>query len=224
MSRRGGSSGVRVTGGEHKGRTLRVPRGARPTEGRVREALFSIWGAELPGGRFLDLFAGSGAVAVEAAGRGALTVVAVEADRRASHRLQGNVDHLGLGDLVEVRRGRLPELLGRWASEGRAQPGEGEAPGPFDLIFADPPYDFREYPELLRAAATVLAEGGQIAVEHSARVELPVELPAVGGTGGARGEDPLPRPLVRADVRRYGECALSFYRRLAGNLRPELDG
>ena len=194
MSRRG----VRITGGDLKGRTATVPRSARPTEGRVREALFSIWRREVPGCRFLDLFAGSGAVAAEAAGRGALTVVAVESDRRALRCLEENLQELGLEGIVEAHRGALPGVLETWM-EKRTMP-------PFHLIFADPPYDFGAheggYEGLLRAAEPLLVEDGQICVEHSVRVELPVEIATASG------------PLIRADLRRYGESALSFYRRL----------
>lgn len=182
---------VRITGGVFKGHSLTVPPGARPTEGRVREALFSIWREPLEeGARVLDLFAGSGAVGLEAAGRGALRVVCIEANRRAVSALQGNRDRLREA-LVEIRRLELPgglrELLAPDA-------------GAFDLIFADPPYRFAEYPALLEGAAPLLAEHGEIAVEHSARVHLPEE---IGG-------------LIRVDRRRYGESALSFYRRAPG--------
>jgi len=190
--------GMRITGGDLKGRTVAVPRTARPTEGRVREALFSIWRREVPGSRFLDLFAGSGVVAAEAAGRGALSVVAVESDRRALQCLEANLRELHLEGIVEIHRGTLPGVLEGWTEEGRA---------PFHLIFADPPYGFAAhegaYEELLRAAEPLLAEDGQICIEHSARVELPAEV-AAGSV-----------PLIRADVRSYGESALSFYRRLS---------
>lgn len=178
---------VRVTGGLHRGRYLVVPDGARPTEGRVREALFSIWHEPLEGGaRLLDLFAGSGVVGLEAAGRGALRVVCVERDRRAFSLLQGNRDRLGEA-LVEIRRGELPGVLTELLTRGD---------GPFDLVFADPPYKFSAYVELLAGVEPLLAEDGEVAIEHSARTEMPVE------AGG----------LIRVDQRRYGECALSFYR------------
>lgn len=185
---------VRVTGGELRGRLVTVPGTARPTEGRVREALFSIWARELPGSRFLDLFAGSGVVAIEAASRGALSVIAVESDPKACRQLEANLRHLGLSGVVEPWQGALPaQLTERRDQEGRS----------IHLIFADPPYAFEGYRELLAAAEPLLAEDGRIAIEHSARVELPSEV-ACGS-----------RPLVRAEVRRYGESALSFYCRLA---------
>ncbi len=176
--------GVRVTGGTLRGRGLAVPPGARPTEGRVREALFSIWSDRLDGARVLDLFAGSGVVGIEAAGRGALEVLAVDDDPCAVRTIAENAGRLAAGG-VEIRRLKLPGGLARLA--GRA----------FDLVFADPPYAWSGYPALLAAAAPHLAPDGEIAVEHSARHDLP----------------PTAGPLVRTDVRRYGESSLSFYRR-----------
>jgi 16S rRNA (guanine966-N2)-methyltransferase len=179
-------SGVRISGGEFRGRNLAVPPGARPTEGRVREALFSIWRDRLEGARVLDLFAGSGAVALEALSRGALSALAVDGDLRAVKTLESNAERLG-ERLLEIRRLSLPAGLTRLLEE-RA--------GPFDLVYADPPYNFAPYPELLEAVVPLLAPDGEIAAEHSSRRELPIE---VG-------------PLTRVDVRRYGESAVSFYR------------
>ncbi|MGB5294908.1 MAG: RsmD family RNA methyltransferase, partial [Thermoanaerobaculia bacterium] len=85
MTRR---SGVRISGGRFRGRSLPVPATARPTSARLREALFDIWRDRVPGARFLDLFAGSGAVGLEALSRGASFVVFVENDRDAVRRLQ----------------------------------------------------------------------------------------------------------------------------------------
>lgn len=182
--------GVRITGGELRGRGVAVPPGARPTEGRVREALFSIWSGRLDGARFLDLFAGSGVVALEALSRGALAAVAVDDDPRAVRALEANAARLG-ERLLQIRRLSLPDGLARLAEQGS---------GPFDLVFADPPYDFGSYEELLRGLPPLLAADAEIAVEHSSRRELPLEA----------------GPLTRVDVRRYGESAVSFYRRGAG--------
>ncbi|HVT19231.1 MAG TPA: 16S rRNA (guanine(966)-N(2))-methyltransferase RsmD [Thermoanaerobaculia bacterium] len=182
--------GVRITGGAFRGRGLAVPAGARPTEGRVREALFSIWRERLPRARFLDLFAGSGVVGLEAAGRGALSVLAVESDVRSVSAIAANAALLGPdeaeGALFAVRRLALPAGLSRLAEEGA---------GPFDLVFADPPYGFDAYDHLLAGLAPLLAPEAEAAVEHSSRRDLP---PAAG-------------PLLRTSVRRYGETALAFY-------------
>jgi 16S rRNA (guanine966-N2)-methyltransferase len=185
--------GVRVSGGEFRGRGLVVPAGARPTEGRVREALFSIWGERILGVRFLDLFAGSGVVGLEAAGRGARSVLAVDADPRAAKILAQNAETVG-AQRFTLRRLPLPAGLARLSSEGV---------GPFDLVFADPPYDFAAYGPLLEAVAPLLdpdtpEEPAEIVIEHSTRNEPP----AAAG------------PLERTDLRRYGESNLSFYRRV----------
>lgn len=178
--------GVRIMGGELRGRGLAVPPGARPTEGRVREALFSMWRDRLDGARVLDLFAGSGAVGLEALGRGALAAVAIDSDLRAVKTIEGNADHVGLKAL-EIRRLTLPAGLARLVETSATL---------FDLVFADPPYGFAAYEDLLQGAAPLLAPDGEMAVEHSSRRELPVEI----------------GPLTRVDVRRYGESAISFYR------------
>jgi 16S rRNA (guanine966-N2)-methyltransferase len=206
--------GVRATGGTFRGRPLSVPAGARPTEARVREALFSIWRDPLETGtcNFLDLFAGSGVVAIEAAGRGALHVLAIDHDAQAVRLIAANVSNVakpagtaaptaGAGpadarprprhspELIAYRRLTLPAGLARLAAEG-----------PFDLIFADPPYNFDAYQALLDNLPPLLAADGEIAVEHSARRDLP---PIAGAATGG---------LVRTHVRRYGESSLSFYR------------
>jgi 16S rRNA G966 N2-methylase RsmD len=200
---------VRVTGGIFRGRALTVPAGVRPTEGRVREALFSIWRESLPGCRFLDLFAGSGVVGLEAAGRGALRVVCVDQDVQAVRAIAANAGRIG-EPLVETRRLALPAGLKGLAGLGGvggvcgvggvpAAGGDartGAPAGPFDLVFADPPYRFDAFEPLLLALPPLLAPGAEVAVEHSARRQLPL-------TAG---------PLVRTDLRRYGESALAFYR------------
>ncbi len=177
--------GVRVTGGAHRGRGLAVPPGARPTEGRVREALFSIWSDRLEGARVLDLFAGSGVVGLEAVGRGALSALLIDEDLRAVKTLEANCARVG-EKTVEVRRLTLPGGLGRLTEAG-----------PFDLVYADPPYNFQAYDTLIAGAAALLATDGEMVVEHSSRRDMPVQA----------GE------LVRIDTRKYGESSLSFYRK-----------
>jgi 16S rRNA (guanine966-N2)-methyltransferase len=180
--------GVRITGGEFRGRGLAVPPGARPTEGRVREALFSIWSERIDGARVLDLFAGSGVVGLEALGRGALAVLAVDESLRVVKTLETNAGKLG-DRLLDIRRLPLPAGLARLVDVG-----------PFDLVYADPPYNFNLYAELLEAVAPLLAQDAEVAAEHSSRRDLPIEAGS----------------LTRVDVRRYGESAISFYRRGPG--------
>jgi len=205
----GTGRGVRVTGGTFRGRALTVPAGVRPTEGRVREALFSIWRESLPGCRFLDLFAGSGVVGLEAAGRGALRVVCVDQDVQAVRAIAANAGRMG-EPLVETRCLGLPaglvglaglgDVAGKGGKGGvPAADGDARAGAPaglFDLVFADPPYRFDAFEPLLLALPPLLAPGAEVAVEHSARRQLPL-------TAG---------PLVRTGLRRYGESALAFYR------------
>lgn len=146
-------SGLRVTGGSFKGRVLEVPHSARPTGARLREALFSMWSGRIEGATFLDLFAGSGAVSVEALGRGASKALAIERDSRALGVLRRNAESLGLSSL-RILPARLPGP-GKWVKEG-----------PFDLVYADPPYAFDRWPELLGRLAPALAEGARVACEH----------------------------------------------------------
>ena len=115
---------LRLTGGSHRGRVLPVgvPNTARPTAGRVREALFSMLGQDLRGWSMLDLFGGSGLMALEAASRGAGPVTVVERDARAAAMIRKNADGLGLHVSVRVE------------DAGRAQFVAS------DLVFLDPPY------------------------------------------------------------------------------------
>lgn len=178
-------AGLRLAGGPLKGRRIAVPPGVRPTEGRVREALLSIWRERLGGARFLDLFAGSGAVGLEAAALGAERVVFVESGAGAMALLQKNVRGFG-GDIdakLEFVRGKLPGILAR-------RP-EGE----FDLLFADPPYAFSGYTALLAAARRLAASGAVAALEHSVRQDIGRDVE------GWRFQD----------LKRYGESCLSFF-------------
>ena len=118
---------MRVVAGEFKGRRLAAPRGAgtRPTADRVREALFSMLG-DVGGARVLDLYAGSGALGIEALSRGAASAVFVERDPQAVAAIERNLAAVGV-EAVVVKQDAL-----RWL---------GRADGPFELVFCDPPYD-----------------------------------------------------------------------------------
>jgi 16S rRNA (guanine966-N2)-methyltransferase len=180
------STNLRVIAGAYKGRRLRAPRGltTRPTSARVREALFSILG-DLSGARVLDLYAGTGALGIEALSRGAQSAVFVEHDRAALECLRENVATVGAG-----ARARVLPL--------RVVPAPGALSGTFELVFCDPPWD------VLAAATAALgalaasgrfAEGARIVLEHSAR---DVEPDAPG--------------LAAYDRRRWGDTAVSFFR------------
>jgi 16S rRNA (guanine966-N2)-methyltransferase len=159
---------VRVVAGEFKGRRLHAPRGSRtrPTADRVREALFSALGG-VEGDRVLDLFAGTGALGLEALSRGAANALFVERDRRALAALRANVE--ALGARAEVRGGDVLRALSGVAADGRQ----------YDLVFLDPPY--REVARLAGplpvALAPVLAPGARVVAESDRRAPLGLPLP-----------------------------------------------
>jgi 16S rRNA (guanine966-N2)-methyltransferase len=160
---------TRIIAGVAGGRTLRTPPGSgtRPTSDRVREAVFSALDARdaVHGARVLDLYAGSGALGLEAASRGATSVVLVESDRRAAEVIAGNARDLKLGG-VRVVRGTVGAHLA-------PDPGPG---GGADLVFVDPPYDLADdalAAVLDRLRAGWLAPGGLLVVERSTRSPEP---------------------------------------------------
>jgi 16S rRNA (guanine966-N2)-methyltransferase len=169
------------------GRRLEVPAGARPTTGRAREALLSRWQERLPGAVVLDLFAGSGSVGFGALARGAAEVVFVESSRLAIAALRRNAEAMGVAERCRILRLDLPAGLGHLAREWS---------GRLDLAFADPPYGFAGWEELLAAASPLLAPDAELAAEHPRRESLPER------AGG----------LAAVDRRLYGETSLSFYR------------
>ena len=121
---------IRIIAGEFKGRRLKTPAGGkvRPTADRVREAWFSILQRDIRGARVLDLFAGSGALGLEALSRGAASVEFVEVHRTSLAALQANVAALKVGDRAAIRRMDALKFA------------EGLRPGQYDVAFADPPY------------------------------------------------------------------------------------
>lgn len=152
---------MRIVGGELSRRTLQAPKGdrTRPTTDRVREALFNMLGArlDLDGARVLDLFAGSGALGLEALSRGAAHATFVERHGPTLAVARGNACDLGVADRAAfVRADALATL--RRAPDGR-----------YDLVFADPPYDLGEIPDLPDLARSHLAPDGLLVLEHDAR-------------------------------------------------------
>lgn len=159
---------MRITGGELGGLTLRVPKGdrVRPTQDRVREAVFSMLGGAVTGARVLDLFAGTGSLGLEAASRGAAHVVWVEQDRRVSATLKENAAHLHVdGTTTETV---CCDAL-RWLRGWRGQP--------FDLVFADPPYAWITQEGwgkvMVPLAGGVLRPGGLFVAEQGADLPAP---------------------------------------------------
>lgn len=176
---------MRVIAGELKGRRLVAPRGwrVRPTSDRVREAIFSALG-EVVGALVLDLYCGTGALAVEALSRGAARAVLVDRDTRPA---LGNVERLGLGGRVELVRSDVA----RWLVERAADPGAER----FDLVFVDAPYRLaaRVGRELDTRLPALLAEHGLAIVESGAA--RPLRLDSL--------------ELLRR--RRYGAAEVAFY-------------
>jgi 16S rRNA (guanine966-N2)-methyltransferase len=154
---------LRIVAGEFKGRRLRAPRGTRtrPTADRVREALFSMLG-DVGGTRVLDLYAGSGALGIEALSRGAESAVFVERDPQAVAAIERNLTAIGVEATVS-RQDVLRYL--------------GGAEGPFDLVFCDPPYDSasRLAAPLAERLPMLTAEDARIVTESDKR--HPLELP-----------------------------------------------
>jgi len=191
---------LRIIGGYLRGRRLKgPPKGtARPTSDRVREALFNILSPWVPGCRFLDLFAGSGAVGLEALSRGAVRTVFVEADPRVAAVLRANLSASAPDAGWDVYRVPFMQALRDLAAKGES----------FDLVFIDPPYGRGLEEAALRALSDLrlLAPGG-IAVAESARAHLPPdEIPGLS--------------LWRRE--RYGDTVLSFYRRADGGGREDV--
>ncbi len=182
----------RIVAGLAKGRRLAVPaRGTRPTSDRAREALFNSLRAllELEGAHVLDLFAGTGAVGLEALSRGARSVIFVESDRAACETLRHNIEATGLAG-ADLRR----QTVAAYLLAGHAEP-------PFDLVFADPPYALGE--EQLASLLASLAAPGWLAADSVVVIERP-----------ARGVPPIwPDEIEAIRQKRYGEGLLWYGRR-----------
>ncbi|MDN5346594.1 MAG: hypothetical protein PWP65_158 [Clostridia bacterium] len=161
---------LRIIAGEAKGRVLSAPRGrsTRPTTARVREALFNILGPRVIEADFLDVFAGSGAVGLEALSRGARRAVFIENDKQALRCLQANLQNTGLGDRAEIWRSEVMSALA-------ALIGRGES---FDLIYVDPPYGKNLVSFVLPKLKLLSKPGGLVIVEVAAKGEF---LPETGG-------------------------------------------
>jgi 16S rRNA (guanine966-N2)-methyltransferase len=177
---------MRIIAGSLKGRRLSAPTwpGLRPTSDKLRETLFAILAPRIEGMRFLDGYAGTGAVGLEALSRGAAHVTFIERDPRAVRLIAENVQRCGLADGYTIVRGAVNEAA-------RRQP-----LGPFDLIFLDPPYADPDADAGVTAALAWLAPSGLLIVEHASRQP-------VGDVPGAR----VTRTL------RAGDSALAFLER-----------
>jgi 16S rRNA (guanine966-N2)-methyltransferase len=185
---------MRIISGQTKGRALRAPRGrgVRPTSSKVREALFSILSERIEGAFVLDLFAGSGALGIEALSRGAAGVVFVDQAAESLRALVANIDACGYGDRATVHRGNSLKFL--------KEP--GTYAGSFDVVLADPPY----HTGILRKLLPLLSRGdimkpsGIMVIEHFHKTVLPERI----------------GPLSSFRSERYGDTVLAFYQRAVG--------
>lgn len=180
---------MRISAGEHRGRRLQSPRGARtrPTSELMRQAIFNVLGTRIRGARVLDLFAGTGAVGLEALSRGASTATFVEWDRRTVGRLRANLAALDLTARSRVVVGDALPVLARLRAAGEA----------FDCIFLDPPYAEDLATQCIErlAPGAVLRENGVLVVQAFHKTALP-------DRAGV---------LRRTWQRRYGESSLTLY-------------
>jgi 16S rRNA (guanine(966)-N(2))-methyltransferase RsmD len=178
---------VRVIAGSLKGTRL-TSGGAdlRPSSGRLREALFSILEPRIAGCRFLDLYAGTGAVAIEALSRGASEAVLVEKEAGACRAIRRNLEACGVGKVARLVRADALSALQKMSTRGDR----------FDLVFADPPYGYPPLPRLLKAIPKreVLARDGLFILERPWGEEV--------GT---------PAGLRRVRLQRYGGSGLAFF-------------
>lgn len=180
---------MRIIAGTARGRTIEAPKGrdTRPTLDRVRENLFNILQRKTWDARVLDLFAGTGALSLEALSRGAGGAVLVDCDRAAHICQKQNVEKLGFASVARI-------LLMDWQQAVRQLTAAGET---FDLVFLDPPYAMRDLTGVMNALVPVLAQDAVVIVEHEAQV-----MPST-----ADGYEMY-------DSRKYGYVGVSFFRRV----------
>ncbi len=184
---------MRIITGTARGRPLKCPRGTRvrPTPDRVREAIFSIIGQRVQGAVVLDLFAGTGALGLEALSRGAEHTVFVERDRTALRFLRDNIDNCGFKDRSRVVKSPVVPYLN-----------SAELPDDIGLIFADPPYRSGEGIKALLALSkrAKSLSRGLIVYEYAPADEA----------------DPVPGNLAVVDRRNYGDTSVMFLEMIGG--------
>jgi 16S rRNA (guanine(966)-N(2))-methyltransferase RsmD len=189
---------MRVIAGTYRSRILKSLKGLalRPTSDKVRETLFNVLGPGVAGSRFLDLFAGTGAIGIEALSRGASKVVFVENHAPAAALIRRNLESLGIRKGATVLAADALRALDKLASKEKNKSSQ------YDHIFLDPPYAAaKDYARVLEFLGwgNLLAPGGVVIAEHRRSFDLPEEAGA----------------LQCYRVLKQGDAALSFYRRAA---------
>jgi 16S rRNA (guanine966-N2)-methyltransferase len=187
---------MRIIAGSYRSRTLEAPPGlsTRPTSDRLRETLFNVLAPRIEGAAFLDLYAGSGAVGLEALSRGAARVTFVERAQAALKILRGNLARLGIGSGVRIHAKSVSAFL-------RSATGPNPKPEKNEVVFLDPPYDAaEEYAITLGllggTAAGILAQGAVVIAEHRRKLALEEQYGS----------------LRRVRLLEQGDAALSFFR------------
>lgn len=176
---------MRIISGTNKGRGLQAPKwdGLRPTSDKLRETLFNILSPHVIDARVLDVFAGTGAIALEALSRGAQSATCIEQDRRAVKLIEENRERCGEQTRCAIVRDAAERAL--------ARPVAG---GPFDIIVLDPPYDYASLAAVVRGAAAQRSPGAVMVLEHASRIT-----------------PPAPEGLTVTRTVKSGDSALSFY-------------
>ena len=177
---------MRIIAGEARGRIIDAPKGenTRPTLDRVRENLFNMLQPDVPGSRVLDLFAGSGALSLEAISRGAVQAVLVDHDREAVRVQRNNISRLGYEDRTLQMLCDWQKALCRLSQEQML----------FDLVFLDPPYRMRDLRDLSELLIPVIHSGTLVVLEHEASTETAFS-----------------ERFAKRRERAWGYCAVSFY-------------
>jgi len=180
---------MRITGGQAKGIPIRAPKGAhtRPTSDKVRQALFNILGARVSGRRVLDVFAGSGALAIEALSRGASYAVLIERAPASVLAIESNLEKTAQANKAEIIRADFRSGLRRL----------GGRKDSFNLVFIDPPYEKTMFEDLISLFSkhSIISRESIIIVEHFKKVEAPRIIADI--------------PLVQKRI--YGQTCLSFF-------------
>ena len=178
---------MRIIAGTARGRKIEAPEGknTRPTLDRVRENLFNILQMNIRGSRVLDLFAGSGALSIEALSRGAESATLVDSDRNANRIQKKNLESLGFAGQAEVMLRDWKQAAAELIRDGRQ----------YDLVFLDPPYRMTDLREVFATLEKLIADDGLVVLEHEAKAEV---------TAGESFEE--------TDRRQWGYCGVTFYR------------
>ena len=179
---------MRILGGTLRGRRLAAPpqKGIRPTAGKVKQALFNILAERVPGARFLDLYAGTGLIGIEALSRGASHVTFVESSPANCRLLKANLQRCGYADQAVVQSVASSRFLKQTLFQ------------PYDLVFLDPPYHTGEGENILPTlgAGDIIVPNGVVVIEHFHKYSLPS----------------LIGRLTFVKSHRYGDTLLSIYR------------